>query len=67
MTNRFFINRRTGNDRREGSEKRKNPRLDLSHKRRRQFTDRRQLNRSLLEDFHATSTRINQKPQANKY
>jgi hypothetical protein len=37
----FFFNRRSGTDRRKGKEQRQNPRLDLSHKRRRKSDDRR--------------------------
>ncbi|MFA7553426.1 MAG: hypothetical protein WCY88_04175 [Spongiibacteraceae bacterium] len=41
MTMLFFFNRRSGTDRRKGKEQRQNPRLDLSHKRRRKSDDRR--------------------------
>jgi len=55
MTNRFFFNRRTGLDRRQGKEQRQNPRLDLSHKRRRKSDERRDLERSDAGDFYASN------------
>jgi hypothetical protein len=48
----FFINRRRGDERRQGKEPRLNPRLDLSHRRRRKPLDRRS-SRSISEDFFA--------------
>jgi hypothetical protein len=53
MTQRVFINRRKGSERRSESEKRKNPRLDLSHRRRRTRLERRSTERTLTEDFMA--------------
>ncbi|WP_157117940.1 hypothetical protein [Oceanicoccus sagamiensis] len=55
MSNRFFFNRRTGLDRRKGSEQRQNPRLDLSHKRRRKTDERRDQERSSAGDFYASN------------
>ena len=55
MTQRFFINRRTGDDRRHGRDQRKNPRLDLSHKRRRKQQDRRSADRNISDDFYASN------------
>ncbi|MGK0500144.1 MAG: hypothetical protein ACJAYG_001790 [Oceanicoccus sp.] len=55
MTTRFFINRRTAGDRRKGREQRHNPRLDLSHRRRRKHDERRDLDRSNSADFYAAS------------
>ncbi|MCR8923234.1 hypothetical protein NO559_10645 [Dasania sp. GY-MA-18] len=49
----MLINRRTLGDRRQGGDRRKAPRLDLSHKRRRKNDQRRDCSRSLVEDFHA--------------
>lgn len=48
-----FIDRRNGNERRKGSERRDNPRLDLTHKRRRKGADRRAANRSMVDDYYA--------------
>ena len=53
MSQRVFINRRKGSERRSVSEQRKNPRLDLSHRRRRTKPDRRSTERTLTEDFMA--------------
>lgn len=53
MSQRVFINRRTGNDRRNSLEQRRNPRLDLSHRRRRRSPERRSTERNLTEDFMA--------------
>jgi len=52
MTQKFFIDRRTGADRRSGEDQRKNPRLDLPHKRRRTTPDRRS-GGSVTSDFYA--------------
>jgi len=52
MTNKFFIDRRSGDDRRTGQDKRENPRLDLPHKRRRKKTERRR-DGSVTDDFYA--------------
>lgn len=49
----FFIDRRNGAERRRDNDRRDNPRLDLSHKRRRKGADRRTPNRDMLEDFYA--------------
>jgi hypothetical protein len=53
MTSRIFINRRSGSDRRLNREQRVNPRLDLSHQRRRK-TDTRRNNRNIADDFYAS-------------
>ncbi|WP_019531391.1 hypothetical protein [Dasania marina] len=50
----ILINRRAISDRRLGNDRRKAPRLDLSHKRRRKSDDRRDSARTLVEDFHAS-------------
>lgn len=52
MTQKFFIDRRSGDERRTGTDKRKNPRLDLPHKRRRKSDDRRRAS-SVTDDFYA--------------
>jgi hypothetical protein len=53
MTQKFFIDRRSGEERRSGADKRKNPRLDLPHKRRRKSGDRRRADGSVIDDFYA--------------
>jgi hypothetical protein len=55
MNNRFFFNRRSGIDRRQSEDQRLNPRLDLSHKRRRKTDERRSRNRSSASDFYANN------------
>lgn len=55
MSQRFLFDRRSGADRRRGAEQRKNPRLDLPHKRRRKTDDRRQQDRSMSDDFYASN------------
>lgn len=52
MTYRFFFNRRSGIDRRQAQEQRLNPRLDLSHKRRRKTDERRGCNRLTTTDIY---------------
>ena len=51
-----FINRRRQSDRRQGQDRRKAPRLDLSHRRRRTSPERRDVSKTLLEDFQAHLT-----------
>ena len=46
----FFVNRRSGGDRRSGADQRKNPRLDLSFRRRRKGEERR-ADHDLATDF----------------
>lgn len=53
MTQKFFIDRRSGEDRRTGKDKRENPRLDLPHKRRRKAEERRRADGSVVDDFYA--------------
>lgn len=53
MTQKFFIDRRSGDERRSADDQRKNPRLDLPHKRRRKAAERRG-NGSMADDFYAT-------------
>jgi hypothetical protein len=53
MSKKFFIERRSGNDRRSGEEQRYNPRLDLPHKRRRVLLERRRKTALRVEDFYA--------------
>gem|GEM_PF-2216880 len=68
MSHRFFFNRRSGVDRRTGRDQRLNPRLDLSHKRRRKPGDRRDLGRTDADDYYATNNssqqnHVNQLPE----
>ena len=55
MSHRFFFNRRAKTERRMTKEQRHNPRLDLSHKRRRKSDERRQTDRDTTEDFYASN------------
>ena len=52
MKDKIFINRRTGDERRESDDPRQNPRLDLAYRRRRKADERRQTE-GLLEDYTA--------------
>lgn len=52
MTQKFFIDRRSGEDRRSGADKRQNPRQDLPQKRRRKAAERR-AGGSVTGDFYA--------------
>ena len=52
MRGRVFVDRRSGDDRRDGADPRKNPRLDLVHRRRRKGDERRR-SKGLLDDYTA--------------
>ncbi|MEH6559266.1 MAG: hypothetical protein V7459_15230 [Oceanicoccus sp.] len=60
MSQRFFFNRRSGIDRRTGRDPRLNPRLDLSHKRRRKTDERRNRGRTDADDFYASDSYAHQ-------
>ena len=55
MSSRFFFDRRARSERRINKDQRENPRLDLSHKRRRKTDERRDHRRNTRDDFYATS------------
>ena len=52
----FFVDRRTGHERRTGDDQRQNPRLDLSHRRRRKTDERRR--DDLIADFQAVTQHL---------
>ena len=56
MNKTFFFDRRRGNDRRKGREQRQNPRLDLTYRRRRSGDERRNGDRSKVEDVYASGS-----------
>jgi len=56
MSDNFFFDRRKG-ERRSGVDPRKNPRLDLAHRRRRKGDDRRKTD-NLVEDFGALTGEV---------
>ena len=65
MNNKLFFNRRrTKSDRRNGTDPRQNPRLDLSHRRRRKSDDRRSINRDIREDFYASPSLFSKEKRA---
>lgn len=58
----ILINRRVISDRRQGGDRRKAPRLDLTHKRRRKTDGRRDTARTLIEDFWANQAPLSKHP-----
>ena len=58
MNNRFFFDRRAKPERRINKDQRLNPRLDLSHKRRRKSDERRASKRTTRDDFYASRTKF---------
>lgn len=53
MSNRIFVDRRRGSDRRLDPDPCRNLPLDIYHRKRRKSTERRHANRTLLDDYLA--------------
>ena len=63
----FFIDRRKGSDRREDADPCRNMDIDLFHRKRRKSKDRRDVSRSLSDDYYASMQKAlsSSKPEAS--